>query len=449
MGMAPTINRQVARCSALGNLKEAGKLLHTLAVVYWCVAGAIALFILALAPLIASYWLKSKQLSPATISHAVMLMGLVVAFRWPIGLYQGALMGAQRITVSSAINMVMVTISNLGAIAVLAFVSPTIEALFIWQACVGLIHAGAMRLGAWRVIGGLRNIQFDINELKNIWRFSAGMSGLAVLSIILMQLDKVILSKMLDLEDFGRYMLAMTLANGLLILLTPIFNVIYPRLASLVFLRDEEKIIRLYRTGIFFLAAIVFPTTVAIIILAKDILFLWTNNIGLASTVAPILILLIIGTALNGIMIFPYALQLAYGHTKIPLTIVASLIIVYIPLTIFFVMTYGAVGGALAWAILNLIYIIFGTWITHQHLLKEEGFKLLIHDITVPLGASLVLGFIGWKLIYVEGAYLTNVYLISASSIFSMVSIIMIVQGANVKNRWAKYLKDNVELGDA
>ena len=36
MGMAPTINREVARCSASGNLKEAGKLLHTLAVMPPC-----------------------------------------------------------------------------------------------------------------------------------------------------------------------------------------------------------------------------------------------------------------------------------------------------------------------------------------------------------------------------------------------------------------------------
>ena len=49
MGMAPTINREVARCSATGNLPEAGKLLHTLAVVYWCIAAIIALSILAIA----------------------------------------------------------------------------------------------------------------------------------------------------------------------------------------------------------------------------------------------------------------------------------------------------------------------------------------------------------------------------------------------------------------
>jgi len=44
---------------------------------------------------------------------------------------------------------------------------------------------------------------------------------------ILMQLDKVLLSKILSLEDFGRYALAGVVASVLYVLLTPTFNVIY------------------------------------------------------------------------------------------------------------------------------------------------------------------------------------------------------------------------------
>ena len=48
-------------------------------------------------------------------------------------------MGAQRLTVSSGVSIVMVTLGNLGAVAVLAYVSPTIQAFFIWQGIVGLV----------------------------------------------------------------------------------------------------------------------------------------------------------------------------------------------------------------------------------------------------------------------------------------------------------------------
>lgn len=391
MGMAPTINREVARCSASGNLKEAGKLLHSLAVVYWCMAGVIALLILALAPFIAEYWLQSKQLSPQTISHAVMLMGLVVACRWPIGLYQGALIGAQRLTVSSGVNITMATFGSLGAVAVLAFVSPTIEAFFIWQACVGLIYAVIMRLAAWRVIGRMKGIRFDINELKTIWRFSAGVSGVAVSAIILMQMDKVLLSRILSLEDFGRYALAGVVASGLYILLTPTFNVIYPRLSALVITNETEKLIDLYRSGTRLLLAALFPIAVAAAVFAQEILFLWTGNPSLASSTAPVVSLFLIGTALNGAMHFPYALQLAYGMTRLPLTINAILVVVMIPTTTLLALKYGAVGGAAAWAILNGIYLLIGTWLTHRLLLKGLGLTWLLFDVGMPLGMSMLI----------------------------------------------------------
>ncbi len=396
LGMAPTINREVARCSASGSLQEAGKLLHTLAVVYWSMAAMIALLVVLLAPWIAEYWLQSKHVSQQTISHAIMLMGLVVACRWPIGLYQGALNGAQRLTVSSGINMVMATVGSLGTVAVLAFVSPTIEAFFIWQACVGLVYAITMRLAAWRVIGRMRGTRFEVNELKTIWRFSVGMSGVAVSGIVLMQLDKVLLSKILSLEDFGRYALAGVVASGLYILLTPTFNVIYPRLSALIVTNETEKLINLYRSGTRLLLAALFPIASAAAVFAEEILLLWTGNPSLASSTAPVVSLFLIGTALNGAMHFPYALQLAYGMTRLPLMINAILVVVMIPTTILLAFKYGAVGGAAAWAILNSIYLLIGTWLTHRLLLKGIGLTWLLFDVGMPLVISmLIVGGIG------------------------------------------------------
>lgn len=436
MGMAPTINREVARCSASGNLQEAGKLLHTLAVVYWGMAVMIALLIVALAPWIAEYWLQSKQLSAQTISHAIMLMGLVVACRWPIGLYQGALIGAQRLTVASGINMAMVTIGSLGAVAVLAFVSPTIEAFFIWQACVGLVYAATMRWGAWRIIGRMTGTRFDVDKLKSIWRFSVGMSGVAVSAVILMQLDKVLLSKILSLEDFGRYALAGVVASGLYILLTPAFNVIYPRLSVLVAIDETEKLMGLYRSGTRLLLAVLFPIAAAAAVFAEEILFLWTGNPSLASSTAPVVSLFLIGTALNGAMHFPYALQLAYGMTRLPLTINAILVIVMIPTTIILALQYGAVGGAAAWAVLNGIYLLIGTRLTHQSLLKGVGLKWLLWDVGMPLGMSLlIVGGIGYKIRELGFSYYAELFIGSGLALCTFLIIVMLSPSLRIAAR--------------
>ncbi len=446
MGLAPTINREVARCSATGDLKQAGKLLHTLAIVYWSMAIAIALLVIALAPWIAEYWLQSKHLTQQTVEHAVMLMGLVVACRWPIGLYQGALMGAQRLTVSSSVSIVMATFGSLGAVAVLAFVSPTIEALFIWQAGVALVYAAIMRLAAWRVIGRLKVIRFDVDELKRIWRFSAGMSGVAISAVILMQLDKVLLSRILSLEDFGRYALAGVVASGLYVLLTPAFNVIYPRLSALVVTGDTKTLISLYRNGTRLLLAILFPISVTAAVFSNELLFLWTGNSSLASSTAPIVSLFLLGTALNGAMHFPYALQLAYGMTRLPLIINAILIMVMIPMTIFLALRFGAIGGAISWALLNGIYLLIGTWLTHRALLKGVGLKWLLWDVGLPLVLSLLLlGIVGGEVRGLGYSPYATLFIGGGLTLITFVLIVLVSPSLMlmIRNRFIQIIKLN------
>lgn len=440
MGMAPTINREVARCSASGNLREAGKLMHTLATVYWGVAVVIALLIGTLAPLIAGYWLQSKTLPPQTISHAVMLLGLVVACRWPIGLYQGALIGAQRLMISSVINIVMVTIGSLGAVVVLAFVSPTVEAFFVWQACIGLVYAIVIRFAAWQVIGRVRPNKFDLNQLKNIWRFAVGVGGIGLTALVFTQLDKLILSKLLGLEEFGNYMLATVVVSGLSVVVAPLFNVIYPRFSTLVVDGDVEKLTALYRLGTRLLAAVIFPTAMLLAISAKDLLFAWTGNSQIAFNVAPVISTLVIGTALNGVMYFPYALQLAYGVTWIPLTINVVLMILITPLIIYLAQVHGAIGGATAWSVSQLAYLVLGPWLTHRHILKGLGFRWVVRDVGPALALSVLAGLLGYSVIG-SGHYSIFEKTIGAISLAICTSILALMLSGKLYGILWKYAK--------
>lgn len=438
LGLAPTINREVARCSASGNLSQTRNLLHSLAMIYWGMAVAIGLTVGALSPTIAESWLQSKNIPKDTVTHALILMGLVIACRWPAGLYQGVLIGGQRLIVLSGVNIAMVTLGSFGAVGVLAFISPTIQAFFMWQAGVGLVYAVVMRWAAWRLVGRNASVQFDSRELKRIWRFSAGMSGIAILAVLLMQLDKVLLSRMLSLEDFGRYMLAGLVANALLVLLTPVFSVIYPRLSKLVAQGDTAELTRLYRSGTRLLSATLFPIAIAAAVSAEDLVFLWTGNSELATSVAPIIALLLIGTAINGVMIFPYALQLAYGATRLAFSIIVALIIVFVPMIIVLVTSYGVIGGALAWALLNSVYLVFGSWMTHRHLLKGMALGWLVRDVGVPLGLALIIVLLGWDLAHVRGDHVMNLLLAGGLVVISIL-VAASTQGSSLAKLWRQY----------
>ncbi len=393
LGLTPTINREVARCSATGELEKARNLLHTLAYVYWGMAVVIALLIYTAAPLIAEYWLRDKGLPQHTILTSIVLMGLIVACRWPIGVYAGALMGAQRITVSSGVNMIMITIANFGAVVVIAFFSPTVEAFFAWQACAGMAYALVIRKAAWRVLKRIGTVRFDLDSLKRIWRFSAGMGGVAVSAVILLQIDKVMLSKILSLQSFGHYTLSTVLAGSLYILLSPLFNAIYPYMTSLVTNGEEDKLVRFYRVGTRLFLSLLFPVAVTISIFSRELLFLWTRDQAVANSAAPIVSIFIFGTALNGAMHFPYALQLAYGCSRLPFQINLVLICVVVPTIYYLANVYGAVGGAMAWLAMNATYLLMGSWLTHRLLLKGIGIRWLFADVGLPmLLAGLIAG---------------------------------------------------------
>ncbi|MDQ6962936.1 MAG: oligosaccharide flippase family protein [Mariprofundaceae bacterium] len=395
MGLTPTMNKEVASCEAAGGIQNAGKLLHTLAIIYWVVAGVIALLTMLAAPMIAREWLQLEFLTFETALHAVVLMGIVLACRWPIGLYQGAIIGAQRLIVSSSINIVMVTIVNVGAIAILHFISPTIEAFFLWQAAIGFVYVMVMRWAAWRIIGRLKNLKFSIKDLKRVWLFSAGMFGVTFLGLLLSQVDKVILSRILSLENFSYYMLATVVVNSLFVLISPLFNTIFPRFTALVINNEKDELMMLYRLGTRLFATVLFSLAMFLILCAHDLVLVWMNDADIAMQVAPILSLLIIGSALHGVMYFPYALQLAYGYVRLTLKICMVLVAVMLPLVVFSALQFGAVGAAGAWVALNLLYVFFGTWLTHRYLLEKIGLTWLIQDVGVPLGLATLVGVIG------------------------------------------------------
>lgn len=391
LGLASTMNREMARFSAMGSSGGAARLLDTLSWLYWFVALAMGLAIFLGAPLISAGWLNVATLSADEVSSSLMLMGLVIALRWPTGLYQGVLQGSERIVLASAISTLAVTLSYVGALIVIMFVSPTLEAFFIWQAVVALLHVAIISIAAWHSLRTAPRLVFDLGELKRVWRFSAGLGITALLAVVLMQLDKVILSKIVSLEAFGYYALAGLAPRTLYLLLTPVFTVVYPKFSRLHSLGEEASIVKLYRHGTRALVAIIFPLAAFVAMYGVEIFTLWTGDPLAASIAAPVAALLLVGTAANGAMHFPYALQLAYGESSLPARINFILVAAFIPLVSLLATRFGIIGGGAAWAIINLSYLCFGAIVTHRRILNGLAGSWLLEDVGMPAVATVTI----------------------------------------------------------
>ncbi len=395
LGLSQTVSREIARASVSDRLAGARDLLRSLAWIYWVVAALIGGALVLLAPVLAVNWLNLGRLSPEVASSALLLMGIQIALRWPSGLYIGALMGARRLVLASIIGAIYFTIAYVGALGVLAWWSPTIKSFFVWQALAGLGYTLALQHAAWRSIGGARGARFNLLELRQIWRFSAGMTGVALASIFITQLDKVILSKIISLEAFGRYMLAVLVTSSLYRLTTPLLNTIYPRFSVLIAEENEDKLRLVYRVVSNVFAMFWIPTIMMIAVCARPLLFLWTGVADIADRAAPLLALLVLGTGLHGLTLFPYSLQLAYGRARLALQMHGVLIAVQLPILLVLAIGLGAFGAALAWLILYIVYVLVALVMTHRVMLVGVGRQWLLSDLGRPFAATVPFGAAG------------------------------------------------------
>jgi hypothetical protein len=106
---------------------------------------------------------------------------------------------------------------------------PSIEAFFLWHLGVALLHVLLIRRAAWQALGAAApRPRASLAALRRVWSFSASMSGVALSALVLSQLDKVLLSRYLPLSDFGVYVLASTVVGCVYLIVSPVFNIIYP-----------------------------------------------------------------------------------------------------------------------------------------------------------------------------------------------------------------------------
>lgn len=394
LGLAPTISREVAHNAETGGQRRSASLLRTLGVVYVGVAVAIAALVAIAAPWIGAHWLQAQQLPAAVVVQAVALMGLNLACRWPISLYHGALIGSHRLALSSAVSIVINSAAAATTIAVLAFGPRSIEAFFMVQAAFGLLHAIVLRTAARRVVGG-RDAPYDFGALRRVWQFSAWMGGIGVAGLLLTQADKVVLSRTLALESFGHYMLATLLVSGLQILTIPMFNTLYPKFSTLHARGDIAALEYLYAAGTKLYATALFALAFALVFQTEPLVMLWLGDASVAAEVAPLAALLAIGSALNGIMYFPYALQLAAGKPRLAFMTTLALLAIMLPLVLFLALQFGALGGALAWAMLGVLYLVLGTWVTGRNVMAVAGWTWLRGNVALPIVATLLPALLG------------------------------------------------------
>lgn len=394
VGMTPTLNREMARFRAgAHDAQSIGNLLRSLESICVCLAVLIFSAVWFGAGYLSESWVKPGENSPEVIARTLRVMAIVLALQFCESIYRGALLGLQKQVQFNAASAALASLRHGGAWIVLAYVSATIEAFFTWQALVAVFRLLTMAGLVYLTLPKTpQPASVSLVSLRSVVRFSTGMLAITTLSILLMQVDKLLLLRLLPLEQFGMYTLATTAVGALSLMVSPVLQALYPQMVGLVAQKKDVALAGMYHLTSQTVTVLAAPVVVVFAIYADGVLYAWTGDLEIAESGRSLLAVLALGTFCNVLMRTPYMCMLAYGWTSLSIRVNIVAVALVIPALLATVPRYGALGAACTWLTLNLGYICITIQLMHRRILVGEKVGWYLWDVGLPFALAVVLG---------------------------------------------------------
>ncbi len=369
-GLSPSLVRAVAHQQGAEACDyQSGRLLRSFEIIFLPLATLCCVAMYVGSEWIAVGWLNAKELSTETLIHCISLMGIVIALRLYSTLYKSGIQGLEQHAWLNIANVIIATLRYFGGLLLVSTVSSDPVLFFQFQVLVGVIETLIFAARAYQQMPTRSWLTgFDWQLVKPIIPFAASMSGTAVLWIVLTQMDKVLLSELLPLNEYGYFSLVALITTGILMLSNPLAQTLLPRLTVLMAEGRRDDMHSLYLAANRFVCTFLFPLAALIALHAREMVFAWSGDQAAANWSRTILPWYSLGSGIMAVSAFQFYLQYAYGQMRLHVwySVVSALITV--PVMLLAIQSDGAFGAAIAWFVLRVVSFAVWPMIVHERL---------------------------------------------------------------------------------
>jgi len=384
-GLSPTLARQVAIARNVETgLRDFGKLLRSFELIFVGLAVIIGVVVFLSSDWIATHWIDSRVIPLQTVAFCIALMGVSAALRLFAALYRSGLTGLEDQVWLNAANIAIVSVRFIGALLLMRFVSAEIELFFKYQIAVGGLE---ILILATRFYGGLSlnplqlALKVDWSGMRAIAPFASGIAYTSAIWILVTQVDKLILSGVLPLAEFGYFSIVSLIAGGILVTTAPITQAILPRMTSLHAQGRQDEMLQIYRNASQLVAVIAFSIALIIGVFAEALIYAWTGDRVAAEWGGDVLLWFALGNGVLALSAFQYYLQSVFGQMR--LHVIGSTIsaLLQVPVIYYAATRYGAAGAGVAWFGIRTIWFFCWTPIVHSRLVPGLHLSWLLKDV--------------------------------------------------------------------
>lgn len=431
VGLTPTISRQSAQYHSNSiSRKTFDKIYKIASCLFYVLALIIGFLGFVFSKNIAGQWLDSASLAPENVSFTLKIMLLCLIFRWVSGLYRGVIIGFERLPWLSFFNVLVSTLKFIGVFASFEIFGYDILVFFYHQLLVAFLEFIILFAFSRKVLclhneKCLKEYSFEEINFLALVKFSLSIALTSSIWVLVTQLDKIILSGLLTLSDYGYYSIGVLLASAIILITAPVGTALMPRLAYLYASGKNQELRDLYRKATKFVSLISAIITSILFFNAENILLAWTGDKMIVESSSSTLRLYAIGNLFLSLSSFAYYLQFAYGKMKFHLIGNIILLFLIVPVLVYSVIEFGVVGAGFTWLLVNFLYLFIWVTYVHKNMLTGGYLKWLFNDCLYPW---LIPFFIG-GLIYsfefnVQSRLYIFIYLVFISLVILIISIL-------------------------
>lgn len=377
-GLTATLSREFSRTD--NSLFEKNRIFRTLETVYFGIIGICILSVYFLSASIAEKGLNLKSFSPETVSYFIKIISFDIGFQLLLRFYSGGLLGLEQQVKANVYQVGWGVLRNGLVVIALLFV-PTLEMFFVWQTATTLIFTIVFRLSLIKELTGKYkfNLQLKVEKtvFKSIWRFAGGMLLISLVAALNTQMDKVAISSLLPIESLGYYTLAVSLATGILIVVNPVSVALLPRFTALYSSGNTLEASKLFNKVNLVIAILVFSIMANMAFFSKELIWIWTGNIKLAEQAFVFIPILSFSFAMLSLATIPYNIAIANGYTKLNYVLGLISLIITLPSYWFVTKSYGALGVATVYCIVQSLITIIYIYVINVKFLKVKKISTL------------------------------------------------------------------------
>jgi O-antigen/teichoic acid export membrane protein len=222
-------------------------------------------------------------------------------------------------------------------------------AAFILTAAAFLTLLGHIIVSG-RLNPSLFRLSIDTESFGRLLRFGGGLALSAIAAVLLVNLEKLVLTKLTSVQTLAYYTVAFTLANMATNFTSAMAQSLMPAFAQLLSPSKSAQLNSLFLKGLRINVFGLLPVVAGLIVIAKPFLTLWAGEDFGRESIWPFYILLF-GLIFNLNAYVPGTLLIAAGRSDILAKLYWLELVPFVGIAIILTAYFGASGAAAAWTI--------------------------------------------------------------------------------------------------